>query len=280
MTNHDKTSLALNRFLTIIAALRNPQGGCPWDIKQTFESLKPLIIEEAYEVEDAVAAGPEAVCEELGDIMSLIGLFSQIASERSLFSLGDVLEGISDKLVRRHPHVFSDVSVSGTEDVLKNWERIKQEERKGSEEQAPEGLLDGIPRALPALLKAHQIGARCSRVGFDWKTSDDVVNKINEELGEFLTEAKPGASNFSTSKEGGSDQVDRAFEEFGDLLFTLAQYSRKLGFNAEQALSYANNKFTKRFKQLEGIARERFPGRSLSDLGSEKLEEIWGEVKG
>jgi ATP diphosphatase len=279
MRDNETTIKALLRFLEIIATLRDPVAGCPWDLKQTFETLKPLVIEEAYEVEDAVAAGPDAIREELGDLMSLIGLFAQIASERSLFSLADVLEGISNKLVRRHPHVFSDVSVSGTEDVLKNWERIKQEERKGSADQAPEGLLDGIPLSLPALLKAHQIGARCSRVGFDWNTRDDVVNKINEELGEFLKEAKPGSSDISASHPGGSDQVDPAFEEFGDLLFTIAQYSRKFGFNAEQALGYANNKFIKRFKQLEGIARERFPGRNLSDLGRARLEELWGEVK-
>ena len=178
---------SLSRFLQIIAKLRDPNGGCPWDLKQTFETLKPQLVEEAYEVSDAVEASEAAVCEELGDLLSVVALFAQIASEKRTFSFSTILDGISDKLVRRHPHVFGETKVSGTEEVLKNWEQIKQEERaqKGTPEK---GLLDGLPRSLPALQKAHQIGERCVRVGFEWSTAADIAGKVNEELQEFVVE--------------------------------------------------------------------------------------------
>jgi ATP diphosphatase len=273
---HPTPEQALTRFLEIIAKLRDPQGGCPWDIKQTFQSLKPLIIEEAYEVADAVDSGEAAVKEELGDLLSLIALFSQIATEQDTFSFGSVVDGISDKLVRRHPHVFGDTKVSGTEEVLKNWEQIKQEERAQSA--APEkGLLDGLPRSLPALQKSHQIGERCARIGFDWGTKDAVADKVREELGEFLHELSPTTPGPGPSE--GAIDPDRVFEEFGDLLFTLAQYSRHLGFSAEEALVAANNKFMKRFKQLEGFAKADHGSKSLGDLGQEVLERLWQRVK-
>lgn len=272
MSNESATD-TLTRFLEIMAALRNPNGGCPWDLKQTFETLKPLVIEEAYEVADAVEASPAAVCEELGDLVSLIGLFAQIASEKSFFSFDSVLEGISNKLVRRHPHVFGETKVSGTEEVLRNWEQIKQQERKESADVAPKGLLDGIPRSLPALLKAHQIGARCARVGFDWGSQEGVVDKVREELGEFLQETPPTSTPDSHCPNG------KAFEEFGDLLFTLAQYARHMGFNAEEALSQANTKFITRFQELERIAKERFGDTLLSALSPGQLEELWGAAK-
>jgi len=272
MKTEDSTA-PLARFLEIMAALRNPNGGCPWDLKQTFETLKPLVIEEAYEVADAVEVSPAAVREELGDLVSLIGLFAQIASEQSLFSFDSVLEGISNKLVRRHPHVFGGAKVSGTEEVLRNWEQIKQRERRESADSTPKGLLDGIPRSLPALLKAHQIGARCARVGFDWGSQEGVADKVREELGEFLQETLPTGT---TDSLGSSS---KAFEEFGDLLFTLAQYSRHMGFNAEEALSQANTKFLTRFRELERVAKERFGDTQLADLSASQLEELWAAAK-
>ncbi|MFN4896072.1 MAG: nucleoside triphosphate pyrophosphohydrolase [Pseudomonadota bacterium] len=277
----DTTKDPLTRFLSIIESLRKPEGGCPWDLKQTFESLKPLVIEEAYEVADAVEAGPTAVREELGDLLSLIGLFSQIASEQSLFSFSSILQGISDKLVRRHPHVFGEIKVSGTDEVLRNWEQIKQLERKGSSESAHKGLLDGIPRSLPALLKSHQIGARCSRVGFDWGTTDGVVEKIKEELTEFLTEAaQPAATTDGSTPRAMELRGQRALEEFGDLLFTLAQYGRHMGFNAEEALSRANDKFCKRFKELERLAVIQHSSKPLAELTPTELEALWQQAKG
>lgn len=271
---HANSSDSLSRFLEIIAKLRDPNGGCPWDLKQTFESLKPLVIEEAYEVSDGVEKGPEAIKEELGDLMSLIALFAQIASERSLFSFAQILDGISDKLVRRHPHVFGDTKVSGTEEVLKNWEEIKKNEKK-SEGAPTKGLLDGLPRSLPALLKAHEIGERCARVGFDWSGKQGVADKVREELGEFLHETTIEGITGDT-KEPMNPKV---FEEFGDLLFTLAQYSRHLGFNSEEALRAANEKFLGRFRALERLANERYQGTPLSELGSTTLEALWQEVK-
>lgn len=275
MTHNTSTDL-LTKFLEIIAALRNPNGGCPWDLKQTFETLRPLVIEEAYEVADAVEVGPAAVCEELGDLVSLIGLFAQIASEQSLFSFSTIVQGISDKLVRRHPHVFGETKVSGTDEVLRNWEQIKQQERK-EKSSTPKGLLDEIPRSLPALLKAHQIGARCARVGFDWGTRDNVAEKVHEELAEFLNEVTSAPQQ--PPLEPAAPASDRACEEFGDLLFTLAQYARHMGFNAEEALTRANNKFTTRFRELERLATERFGERPLAELKPADLEALWQSAK-
>lgn len=276
----DTHTTPLTRFLEIMAALRNPQGGCPWDLKQTFETLKPLVIEEAYEVADAVDVGPEAIREELGDLLSLIGLFSQIASEGSLFSFSTVVDGISDKLVRRHPHVFGDTSVSSTEDVLRNWEEIKREERKSTADSGSKGLLSGLPRSLPALLKAQQIGSRCARVGFDWGSKDGVEEKIREELGEFLQEVPSEKRTASADSQVKTHSEEgKAFEEFGDLLFTLAQYARHMGFNAEEALQRANHKFIGRFQELERLAKERFPESPLSKIAHVHLEELWNSTK-
>ncbi len=283
MTDTTPTA-ALSRFLEIMAALRNPDSGCPWDLKQTFETLKPLVIEEAYEVADAVAAGPQAVCEELGDLVSLIGLFAQIASEQAIFSFSSVLTAISDKLVRRHPHVFGETKVSGTEEVLRNWEQIKQQERQGSTDDTPKGLLDGIPRSLPALLKAHQIGSRCARVGFDWTSIDGVADKVREELREFLHEAQVDSSTAKSSAEAARSPSEdtvchKAFEEFGDLLFTLAQYARHMGFNAEEALQQANAKFSARFSYVELLALGERGDKPLSELAPEQLEWLWRLAK-
>jgi len=260
-----------------MAQLRNPQGGCPWDLKQTFETLKPLLIEEAYEVSDAVEMGPAAIKEELGDMISLIGLFAQIASEQNLFSFDSILEGISDKLVRRHPHVFGETKVSGTEEVLRNWEQIKQQEGK----EKPKGLLDGVPRSLPSLLKAQQIGERCSRVGFDWTSTDGVAEKIREEIAEFVAETKQLAAPPQRADAGPDHKAihTRALEEFGDLLFTLAQYGRHLGISAEDALQQANSKFLKRFRELESLAAVKHPGKALADLGPETFDALWNESK-
>ena len=283
-------SASLTRFLEIMSALRNPNGGCPWDLKQTFASLRPLVIEEAYEVADAIESGPSAICEELGDLVSLVGLFAQIADEQALFSFASVLDGISNKLVRRHPHVFGETKVSGTDEVLRNWEQIKQKERKESASSAQKGLLGGVPRSLPALLKAHQIGSRAARVGFDWGSTAGVADKIREELGEFLSEAAPteppatdpkaphqdtGPQGTEAKNTGTKQASDKAFEEFGDLLFTLAQYARHMGFNAEEALQRANNKFISRFRELERLAEERFKNTPLSALSAAQLEDLW-----
>ncbi|MEY4669000.1 MAG: nucleoside triphosphate hydrolase [Pseudomonadota bacterium] len=276
-TSHTKSAEALATFLDVIAQLRNPTGGCPWDLKQTFESLRSCLIEESYEVADAVEAGEEAVREELGDLMSIIALYARIAEERGSFSFASVVEGITDKLIRRHPHVFGDLKVSGEEEVLKNWEAIKEKER-AAQPAKPKGLLDGLPRSMPALQKCHEIGVRCARVGFDWTTTQGVAEKVREELGEFLAEL-PDPANPSSNVAGKPFNKALVFEEFGDLLFTLAQESRHLGFNAEEALVAANAKFMTRFKHLEQIATEENPEKPLATHTTDELEALWQQAK-
>jgi ATP diphosphatase len=256
---------ALRRFLGIITLLRSPNGGCPWDLKQTFESLRPQLLEEAYEVADAVAQDRADVCEELGDLLSVMGLFAQIASEEGSFSFESIITGISEKLVRRHPHVFGNVSVSGTEEVLKNWEAIKQTEKPEAKRRV--SLMDGVPRSMPALLKAHHIGEKCHRVGFDWSSAEGVMEKVREELDEFEECLREGASE------------ERRREEFGDLLFSLGQYARHLGFNAEEALASANDKFVTRFKHMESFIKTEAPQTELSTLSTEAWEELWQRAK-
>jgi ATP diphosphatase len=274
---HTKAADALVAFLDVIAQLRNPTGGCPWDLKQTFESLRTHLIEEAYEISDAVDGGDAAVCEELGDLMSLVALYARIAEEGNRFDFAAILEGITQKLIRRHPHVFGDLKVSGEAEVLKNWEAIKQQER-AAEPEKEKGLLDGLPRSMPALLKSHEIGVRCARVGFDWDSPAGVANKVKEELSEFLDEL-PSVQNTTHTNSGLPVEQTRIFEEFGDLLFTLVQESRHLGFNAEEALAAANAKFLRRFKALEGLAKTGSVERPLSAHTQAELEALWQQAK-
>ena len=276
-TSQTKATEALTQFLDVIAKLRDPNGGCPWDLKQTFESLRSCLVEESYEVADAVETGDDAVREELGDLMSIIALYARIAEEKKSFSFASVVEGITEKLIRRHPHVFGDVKVSGEAEVLKNWEAIKQQER-ASEPKKSKGLLDGLPRSMPALQKCHEIGVRCARVGFDWTNTEGVADKVREELGEFLAEL-PNPKNPSINTAGKPFNKELVYEEFGDLLFTLAQESRHLGFNAEEALAAANAKFMRRFKILEQIATEETPEKPLNTRTTEELEALWQQAK-
>lgn len=270
-------SEALSKFLDVIAQLRDPKKGCPWDLKQTFESLRSCLIEESYEVSDAVQSGDAAVCEELGDLMSIVALYARIAEESNRFSFASILEGITEKLIRRHPHVFGNVTVSGEAEVLRNWEAIKQQERAGAPEKK-KGLLDGIPRSMPALHRSHEIGVRCSRVGFDWKTTDGVAEKVQEELEEFLQEL-PDPNKPGLNRGGNPLKKEGLFEEFGDLLFTLAQESRHLGFNAEEALAAANLKFLGRFRSVERLAASEYPSKTLDALSVEQLEALWQQAK-
>jgi MazG family protein len=274
---HRAAAEALEHLLSVVAKLRDPIGGCPWDLKQTFQSLAPLVLDEGYEVADAVSEGDAELCEELGDLLSIIALFSQIATEQKRFSFASIVQGISDKLIRRHPHVFGDVKVSSTEEVLKNWEAIKQQERRDAQKEK-KGLLDGLPRSMPALQRSHVIGERCATVGFDWSSKEGVADKVREELNEFLHEISAGAkqSGGDTSRQ---ETRDRTFEEFGDLLFSLAQYGRHLGFNAEDALTAANAKFLKRFKKVEEFAQSDLAQTSLKGIPQETLEELWQKAK-
>ena len=256
----DKSALHFLKFVEIVAQLRDPKSGCPWDIKQTHESLIPYLIEEAYEVAEALKASSDAeLSEELGDLLLQIALHSQIAAEEKRFSIEDVLQKASEKLVRRHPHVFGDLQLKGVDAVLENWEKIKAEEGKNKNKTG--GVLEGVPKALPALLKADRMGAKAARIGLDWSSSTDVLDKIKEELNEFLAAE--------------SNRIDdqNSIEEFGDLLFSLVQYARKRGLNAEECLQSACSKFAGRVAHVEKSLD------SNKEISAEELDILWQKAK-
>jgi tetrapyrrole methylase family protein / MazG family protein len=244
----------------LIAHLRAPEG-CPWDKEQTHKSLRPHLIEEAYEVLAALDADDhQKMKEELGDLLLQIVLHAQIANEYGEFSMIEILQGIHDKLVRRHPHVFGDVEIKDKEEVLSNWERLKSIEREHGDDQG-NGLLDGVSLALPALSQAESYQKRATRVGFDWPDIKGVLEKIKEEIVEF-------------------DQVndqDMRISEFGDLLFSIVNLARWYDIDAESALREANNRFRKRFTYIEETARNLKV--KLSDLSLDELDTLWNEAK-
>ncbi|MDZ4230405.1 MAG: nucleoside triphosphate pyrophosphohydrolase [Dehalococcoidales bacterium] len=248
----------LERFDTlvdIIARLRAPDG-CPWDREQTHASLRENLLEECYEVMEALDEGDTGkLREELGDLLMQIVMHAQIAREAGDFELGDVLAGISTKLVQRHPHVFGSLKVTGTAEVLRNWEHIKREARGDA------SMLDGVPRQMPALGYSQEIQRRVARVGFDWEDIDGVIDKLVEEVGEF--------------KQSATDE-QRA-QEFGDLLFTLVSVARHLEIDAEAALREANRKFYRRFSAMEELCRQR--GMSFADLSFAEQNALWEEAK-
>lgn len=241
----------------VIARLLGP-AGCPWDCEQTHMSLRPYLLEETYEVLEALDAGDQAaLSEELGDVLLQILLHSEMARQNGDFDFGDVLAELTAKLIRRHPHVFGDVEVGGVTDVLRNWENIKGQERS-ARGAAPKGLLDGIPRDLPALASAQKIGVRAARVGFDWPDIAGVWDKVREELGE-LADAEP---------------AERA-EELGDVLFVLARLASWLDVDAEAALRGANAKFRRRYATVEQLAE----GRPLDAMTPAEIDDLWNKAK-
>jgi tetrapyrrole methylase family protein / MazG family protein len=252
----------INRLLEIMRKLRAPDG-CPWDREQTVETLKPYAVEEVYEVIDAIDRGDlEDHCEELGDLLLQVVFQAQLREEAGAFNFEDVAKSISDKLVRRHPHVFGDVNVADADEVLENWNAIKAGEKAGK---APsESILDKVPKHLPALLKAHDLQKQAAKVGFDWPDVNQVLVKVEEELGE-LREAIAGG-----------DQA-HAREELGDLLFALANVGRHLGGNAEQMLQDGNHKFQTRFREVEKRVAET--GKRMEDCSLQELDRIWDLVK-
>lgn len=256
-----ETGRSFEDLQEIIARLRAPDG-CPWDKEQTHLSLRPYLLEEAYEVLEALDdEDPKHLKEELGDLLLQIVLHTQIAIEEADFNMSDVLGGISQKLIRRHPHVFGSVQADTSAQVVKNWEQIKSEERKSNGDTQPKGMLDGIPNALPALIQADQIQDRAKRVGFDWQTFEPVVEKVREELGELL-DAK-------TSQEQQS--------EAGDLLFACVNVIRWLNVDPEMSLRETNARFRRRFAYIEAKAAEQ--GKTLQELGFEAMDALWNEAK-
>ena len=275
MADTSITSTAGTRFDTLVdimRALRAPDG-CPWDREQTLASLRPFVLEETYEVLEAIESGsPAHLREELGDCLYEVVFLAQISEEAGDFSIADAIDAVCNKLVRRHPHVFArderDRSIT-TDQVNQQWETIKARERAeaGQEAAYPKTTLSGVPKTLPSLLRAYKISARAAAVGFDWARPADVVAKIEEEVAEVRHEVESGATG----------DLSRAEEEMGDLLFAIANLSRKLGIEPEAALRRANEKFTRRFDAVEQAFAAR--GRSLQDAALEEMEDEWQRVK-
>ncbi len=254
----------LERLREIVMQLRDPDSGCPWDIEQTFETIAPHTIEEAYEVADAIERGDmEGLKLELGDLLLQVVFHARMAEEQQQFSLVDVCEGISDKLVHRHPHVFADASADSADEVVKNWEGIKAAERQAN---ARHGLLDDVPRNLPALLRAQKLQKRAARVGLDWQEPEFVLGKLLEEVEEFC-------EVMATQRRDSG----RLADELGDLLFTSVNLARHLKMDAEELLRGANAKFESRIRTMESLAAER--KQRLADLNDEQLDGLWEESK-
>ena len=259
---HD-TAAGIDRLLEIMRRLRDPQTGCPWDIEQTFDTIAPYTIEEAYEVADAIERGDWAELEgELGDLLLQTVYHTAIGEEAGHFSFQTVVRNIADKMVARHPHVFGDESRDkSAEQQTRDWEAIKAAERAGK---AQRGTLDGVAVGLPALLRAYKLQKRAARVGFDWPSTDQVIDKITEEAAE-LVEARETLSQTEIE------------EEFGDLLFVMANLGRHLGIDPEAALRAANAKFIRRFEGVE--ARLAALGKTPSDSTLEEMDALWDAVK-
>jgi tetrapyrrole methylase family protein / MazG family protein len=269
MSNSARAAQEFSRLIEIMATLRGP-GGCPWDREQTIDTLKPFVLEETYEVLEAIDRHDhEALREELGDFVFEAVFLAQLEAEAGHFTIADSVAMIADKLVRRHPHVFArgagEQALDTAGQVRTRWEEIKAQERGAAAK--PKTLLSGIAPTLPALLRAYHIGVRAASVGFDWTTTGDVVDKIQEEVDELREVVAAGPA---------VDQ-QRAEEEMGDLLFSIANLARQLGIEPETALRKANDKFTKRFTAMERAIGEE--GKSMSEMALDELEAQWKTAK-
>jgi nucleoside triphosphate diphosphatase len=247
-------------LVALMTRLRSPDG-CPWDRKQTLPDLKPYVIEEAYEVVDAIDRNDRAaLMEEVGDFLLEAVFIAEITREEGTFDIYDSVTAIHDKLVRRHPHVFGDVVASDAEQVLVNWEKLKSDERKAENK----SILSGVPQSMPALLKASRLTEKAARVGFDWRRTEDVFDKLDEEIAELREAVASG-------------ETSKMEDEIGDLLFTIANIARKVNVNAEEALQSTNRKFMRRFESMESQVRER--GKNLDQLELEEMDTLWDEAK-
>ena len=248
---------AVDRLLTIMDELREQ---CPWDKKQTFESLRHLTIEETYELGDAILSrNLDEIKNELGDLLLHIAFYARLGSEEKAFDMADIAHGISEKLIYRHPHIYGDVEVENEEEVKKNWEALKLKEGKGKKT-----VLEGVPKGLPALVKAQRIQDKVAGVGFDWEKPEQVWEKVQEELAEFQAEIAKGNTNNMEA-------------EFGDVLFSMINYARFLKINPDTALERTNQKFTQRFNYLE--AKAKALGKSLQDMTLTEMDIYWEEAK-
>ncbi len=254
---------SIHRLLEIMALLRHPDDGCPWDVEQTFATIAPHTIEEAYEVVDAIERGDmAALVDELGDLLLQVVFHARMAEEAGHFAFEDVAAAICAKLVRRHPHVFGDAVVDGAAGQTQAWEAQKARERKAQADDAEaHGALDGVIAALPALTRAHKLQNRAARVGFDWDAAKGVLDKIKEETDELSTAIE-------------ADDADAVEDELGDLLFTAVNLSRKLGHEPESALRRANAKFERRFRRMEALLE-----RPIEDADMDEMESAWDRAK-
>lgn len=265
-------------LVALMARLRSPEG-CPWDREQTYSTLAPMLLEEAYEafeaVEEARQGRPANLCEELGDLLFQIIFYAQVATERGEFSIEDVTGQIHAKMVRRHPHVFGDTVVRDNEELLRNWEALKAEEKRAAgklDEAEDASLLDGVSSKAPALMEAHQLTTKAARVGFDWRDVDEIFDKLHEEIDE-LREA------IRQKREADSEAAhQRVREEIGDLLFAVTNIARRLDAEPEAALKLTNRKFRRRFRHIERGLKAR--GRELGQATIDEMEELWQEAKG
>ncbi|HPE86437.1 MAG: nucleoside triphosphate pyrophosphohydrolase [Bacteroidales bacterium] len=249
----------INAFQSLLDIIDKLRKECPWDKKQTLESLRYLTIEETYELSDAILEqNLEEIKKELGDIMLHLVFYAKIGQEKNAFDIADVLEGINEKLIRRHPHIFGDVIAQDEKTVKDNWEKIKLTEGRKS-------VLSGVPKSLPAMVKAYRMQEKASGVGFDWENTAQVWTKVEEEMQELKTELSNGA------------QKDRVEDEFGDLLFALINYARFIGVNPDDALEHTNKKFIRRFTYLEEEAKKMNKPMHTMTLG--EMEAIWQESK-
>ncbi len=256
-TTTDKRLLAFERLLNIMDDLREQ---CPWDRKQTLDSLRYLTIEETYELSDAILEKDmDEIKKELGDLMLHLVFYAKIGSEKNAFDIADVLDGISEKLVARHPHIYGDVKVSNADEVADNWEAIKMKEK------GRKSALSGVPKSLPAMIKAHRIQEKVKGVGFEWEEKDQVWDKVKEEQNELRHEVHNGADH------------DKMEDEMGDLFFALINYARYIGVNPEDALERTNKKFMKRFLSIEQQAEKE--GKSLKKMTLEEMDKMWDKAK-
>jgi len=245
-------------FLKLVQIMDELREKCPWDRKQTIQSLRQMTIEETYELGDAITENSwSGIKEELGDLLLHIVFYAKIGTEQNQFTLQQVIDGVCEKLVSRHPHIYGDVQVRDEEDVKKNWEKLKLKEGKKS-------VLGGVPQSLPALVKAMRLQEKAKQVGFEWDTREQVWEKVEEEMAELQAEVKAG-------------DPDRIEDEFGDLVFSLVNYARFLQIDAENALERTNKKFTHRFTQMEQVALSK--GQDLGAMSLEEMDAIWTAIK-
>ncbi len=265
---HSAPAPAIDRLLEIMARLRDPQDGCPWDKEQTFSTIAPYTIEEAYEVADAIARGDMAgLRDELGDLLFQVVFYAEMAREAGEFSFEDIAEGISDKMERRHPHVFGDTAIASESEQSRAWERHKADERAAGAAAAGRApsVLDGVAHALPALLRAYKLQRRAAREGFDWGEIEPVFAKIEEEIAEIRHELAGDAGR------------DAVAEEIGDLLFACVNLARHLKIDPEVALRRGNDKFERRFRRVEELLAAR--GKSPARSSLAEMDALWDQVK-